>query len=82
VATSGCYERGAHLVDPRTGRPASPAASATVTGPSLALADALATGVAVGGDEALPAVAGLAGYAAYLIRPDGTETDTGVEFVR
>ena len=82
VATSGCYERGAHLVDPRTGRPASRAASATVTGPSLALADALATGVAVGGDEALPAVAGLAGYAAYLIRPDGTETDTGVGFVR
>ena len=82
VATSGCYERGAHLIDPRTGQPASRAASATVTGPSLALADALATGVAVGGDEALPAVAGLAGYAAYLIRPDGTETDTGIEFAR
>ena len=38
--------------------------------------------VAVGGDEALPAVAGLAGYAAYLIRPDGSETDTGIEFAR
>lgn len=82
VATSGCYERGAHLVDPRTGQPASRAASATVTGPSLALADALATGVAVGGDEALPAVARLGGYAAYLIRPDGTETDTGIQFAR
>ena len=77
VATSGPYERGAHLIDPATGRPASRAASATVTGPGLALADALATGVAVGGDEALPAVAGLDGYAAYLIRPDGSETDTG-----
>jgi thiamine biosynthesis lipoprotein len=82
VATSGCYERGAHLTDPRTGQPASRAASATVTGPRLALADALATAVAVGGDEALPAVAGLAGYATYLIRPDGTETDTGIEFAR
>jgi len=77
VATSGPYERGAHLIDPATGRPASRAASATVTGPSLALADALATGVAVGGDEALAVVAGLDGYAGYLIRPDGSEADTG-----
>jgi thiamine biosynthesis lipoprotein len=83
VATSGCYERGAHLIDPRTGQAASCAASATVTGPSLALADALATGVAVGGDEALPAIARLAGYAAHLIRADGSETSTGgIEFVR
>jgi len=83
VATSGPYERGAHLIDPATGRPASRAASATVTGPRLALADALATGVAVGGDEALAVVAGLDGYAAYLIRPDGSEADTGgIAFVR
>ena len=83
VATSGCYERGQHLIDPRTGQPASRAASATVTGPSLALADALATGVAVGGDEALPAVSRLTGYAAYLIRADGSETSTGgIELVR
>ena len=83
VATSGPYERGAHLIDPGTGQPASRAASATVTGPSLALADALATGVAVGGDEALAVVAGLDGYAAYLIRPDGSETDTGgIAFAR
>jgi thiamine biosynthesis lipoprotein len=83
VATSGRYERGAHLIDPATARPASRAASATVTGPSLALADALATGVAVGGDEALAVVAGLDGYAGYLIRPDGSETDTGgIAFAR
>ena len=83
VATSGPYERGAHLIDPATGRPAGRAASATVTGPSLALADALATGVAVGGDEALKVVAALDGYAAYLIRPDGSEADTGgITFAR
>lgn len=81
VATSGSYERGAHLVDPHTGRPACRAASATVTGPSLALADALATALAVGGDAVLAAVAGLPGYAGYLIRLDGTETWTsGIEF--
>jgi FAD:protein FMN transferase len=77
VATSGTYERGPHLFDPATGRPGNRAVSATVTGPSLALADALATAVAVGGDDALAAVAALDGYAAYLIRPDGTEADTG-----
>ena len=83
IATSGPYERGAHLIDPATGRPASRAASATVTGPSLALADALATGMAVGGDEALALVAGLPGYAGYLIRPDGSEADTGdIAFAR
>jgi len=82
VATSGCYERGSHLVDPATGQPASRAASATVTGARLALADALATAVAVGGDEALAAVAALDGYEGYLIRPDGSEADTGgVPFV-
>jgi FAD:protein FMN transferase len=77
VATSGSYERGAHLIDPATGLASGRAASATVTGPSLALADALATAVAVGGDEALAVVGQVGGYAAYLIRPDGSETGTG-----
>jgi thiamine biosynthesis lipoprotein len=76
VATSGTYERGAHLIDPRTGRPGSRAASATVTGPSLALADALATALAVGGEAVLAKVAALESYDGYLIRPDGSETST------
>jgi thiamine biosynthesis lipoprotein len=76
VATSGSYERGAHLIDPATGLASGRAASATVTGPSLALADALATAVAVGGDEALAVVGGIGGYAAYLILPDGSERST------
>jgi len=83
VATSGSYERGAHLVDPRTGRPGCRAASATVTGPRLAMADALATALAVGGDAVLAAVDGLPGYAGYLIRPDGTESWTaGIQFAQ
>jgi FAD:protein FMN transferase len=91
IATSAAYERGAHLIDPATGRPATGAgaggdsrgaASATVTGPDLAMADALATAVAVGGDDALAAVGALDGYAGYLIREDGSEADTGgIEFV-
>jgi FAD:protein FMN transferase len=77
VATSGSYERGSHLLNPFTRQLAASAASATITGPSLALADALATALAVGGDEVLRLVAGLDGYAGYLIRPDGSEADTG-----
>jgi thiamine biosynthesis lipoprotein len=76
VCTSGTYERGAHLYDPTTGQPAFRTVSATVTGPDLDLADALATAVAAGGDEALAAVERLAGYEAWLIRPNGSTAST------
>jgi thiamine biosynthesis lipoprotein len=75
VATSGEYERGRHLVDP-IGRQGRRPAAATVTGPSLAFADAFATAVAVGGDEAFAIVASLDRYDAYLIRADGSEEST------
>jgi FAD:protein FMN transferase len=76
IATSGFYERGQHLYNP-PGKRLAPVASATVTGPSLAMADAIATALAVGGDDVLPLVADLDGYECYLIRGDGSETDTG-----
>ena len=47
-----------------------------MTGPSLAFADAFATAVAVGGDEAFAIVASLDRYDAYLIRADGSEEST------
>lgn len=82
VATSGVYERGPHLVDPRTRGPARAAASATVTGPSLAMCDALSTALAVGGDDAYDAVAAFDGYEAYVIGADGSERATdGMAFV-
>jgi thiamine biosynthesis lipoprotein len=72
VATSGCYERGRHVFDPFTGRPASAVASATVTGPELDMADALATGLLAGGWRALEHVEALEGYEALLIAHDGS----------
>jgi len=82
LATSGSYERGPHLLNPFTRQPATHAASATVTGPSLALADALATALATGGDDVLDIVSALDGYAGYLIRQDGSEATTpGISFV-
>lgn len=53
VATSGSYERGAHIVDPRDGLPVTDLAGVTVVGPSLAEADAFATTVYVMGVEGL-----------------------------
>jgi thiamine biosynthesis lipoprotein len=71
IATSGTYERGSHLVDPHSGVPAARAASASVIGPDLGLADALATAIAVAGTERLDLVEPLAGYEALVIGWDG-----------
>ncbi|QAY71373.1 FAD:protein FMN transferase [Xylanimonas protaetiae] len=51
VATSGTAERGAHLVDPRTGGRARGVLSATVVADTLADADVWATAAAVAGDD-------------------------------
>jgi thiamine biosynthesis lipoprotein len=72
LATSGTYERGAHLFDPHAGRPAARVASASVTGADLGLADALATAVAVAGEAGLELVDPLDGYEAMTVAHDGT----------
>ena len=51
IATSGTYERGAHINDPHTGMIAIGAKSATVIGPNGAIADALATALIVAGRD-------------------------------
>ncbi|CAN2246570.1 Flavin transferase ApbE [actinobacterium SCGC AAA044-D11] len=51
IATSGTYERGAHIRDPHTGLIAIGARSATVVGPDGGLADALATALIVSGRD-------------------------------
>lgn len=43
ICTSGAYERGEHILDPRRDAPACAVASATVVAPGAMLADALAT---------------------------------------
>jgi len=51
IATSGTYERGAHISDPHTGMIAIGAKSATVIGPNDAIVDALATALMVAGRD-------------------------------
>ena len=53
VASSGTYERGAHIIDPRVGVPAVGARAATVVGPNAGVADALATALVVDGRDAV-----------------------------
>jgi FAD:protein FMN transferase len=77
VATSGTAERGAHITDPHTGRPAAGLASLTVIGPSLALADAYATAaLAMGPARARDWTESLDGYDAFAITPDGQTWQT------
>jgi len=52
IATSGTYERGAHISDPYTGMIAIGAKSATIVGDKGWLCDALATAVMVAGTDA------------------------------
>jgi len=79
VATSGLYERGAHIADPRSAAPTAadvlpdqaPAlASLTVVGPSLAWADAYATAGFVMGNGALPWLEAQEGYGGLAVTPD------------
>lgn len=51
VSTSGLYERGAHIIDPKTGRPPLGLKSATVVARTSQEADALATAFFVLGEE-------------------------------
>jgi len=67
IATSGSYERGAHIVDPRDGLPVTDLASVTVVGPSLAEADAFATTIYVMGVEGLAWLARCPEYGACAI---------------
>jgi FAD:protein FMN transferase len=70
VATSGAYERGEHIVDPLTGRPARGALAVTVLGRDLATADAYATAAFAMGERGPAWTAGLRGCGAMTILAD------------
>jgi thiamine biosynthesis lipoprotein len=70
VATSGTYERGHHITDPRTGHAAAGLRSVTLVGPRLAFTDAYATAVFVMGLDGLAWLEGHPEYAALVITDD------------
>ena len=73
VATSGTYERGLHVIDPKTGEPARALRSVTVTGPDLAVADTYATAALAMGEAGLDWLARLArsGYQSGVVTEKG-----------
>jgi FAD:protein FMN transferase len=76
VATSGVAERGAHIIDPHSGRPASGLASITVVGPALALADAYATAAFAMGAAARDWAENLDRHEVFAITSDGSAWQT------
>jgi len=76
VATSGQYERGAHIAAPGRGTPAG-LRSMTVTGPSLTLADAYATAAFAMGDQGIGWVNRLTGgYHGFAVSAAGRGIST------
>jgi thiamine biosynthesis lipoprotein len=71
VATSGTYERGPHVIDPRTGRPARALRSVTVVGRDLADADAYATAAVAMGPAALSWLAALPDHECLVVDEGG-----------
>ena len=78
IATSGAYARGAHILDPHSGRPSEGVLSVTVVGPQLATADAYATAAFAMGPVLGPHwTARLRGYEAMTILATETVFTTG-----
>jgi thiamine biosynthesis lipoprotein len=76
VSTSGTYERGKHIIDPRTGEPAAAALSATVCARSAIAADALSTAIHVlGAGEAEEIIRQVEGGAALIVPADGARVE-------
>jgi thiamine biosynthesis lipoprotein len=70
VATSGCYERGSHILDGRTGRAATGLASLTVLADDLTTADAVATAGFAMGHDGVDWAAGQPGCLVFAVDAD------------
>ncbi len=70
VATSALYERGQHILDGRTGRPASGLVSVTVFAADLAIADTTATAAFALGRDGIEWAAAQEGCEAFIVDED------------
>ncbi|MFJ9902322.1 FAD:protein FMN transferase [Streptomyces sp. NPDC101152] len=71
VATSARYERGDHIIDGRTGRPATDLLSLTVVAPSLTEADSVATAAFALGTDGIGWAAARAGCEVFAVDARG-----------
>ena len=76
VATSGTYEKGAHIYDPHNEKPSTAILSMSVVGPDILEADVLATATFAMGIDGVKFIEERAGYEAFAIDHDmrGYET--------
>ncbi|MFI2432769.1 FAD:protein FMN transferase [Streptomyces sp. NPDC018693] len=77
VATSARYERGDHILDGRTGRPATGLLSLSVVAPTLTEADTVATAGFAMGAEGVEWAAGRAGCEVYAVDAERRVLRTG-----
>jgi thiamine biosynthesis lipoprotein len=77
VATSGVEQRGAHILDPHTGRPPSGLLSLTIVGPRLTECDVYATAGFAMGRRARQWVESLTGYRAFAVTEEGGTWSAG-----
>jgi thiamine biosynthesis lipoprotein len=68
VATSGNYERGKHIINPMTKKPADELLSFTVVGPDIVMADILATAAFAMGQKGIDFIKKQKGYEAIVIK--------------
>jgi thiamine biosynthesis lipoprotein len=79
VATSGIYERGLHIVNPKTGEPAQELLSVSVIGPDIIRADVLATAIFAGGKSGLVLAEELSDYETLVIdNSEGFSVSSGM----
>lgn len=76
VATSGNYERGLHIYNPKTGKVVDDIASITVIGPNIYEADRFATAAFVMGKEGINFIENQKGLEGYMIDKQGVATYT------
>lgn len=68
VATSGNYERGAHIINPKTKQPAEKILSVTVIGPNIIWTDVLATAIfAMGKEKANAFIKSQPNYKSFIV---------------
>ncbi len=76
VATSGTYERGNHVYNPKTNTPVTDIVSLTVVGPNVYEADRFATAAFAMGKPGIQFIEHLDGFEGYMIDTKGVATCT------
>jgi thiamine biosynthesis lipoprotein len=76
VATSGTYERGTHIYNPKQQVPITDIVSLTVIGPDVFEADRFATAAFAMGDKGIHFIESLSGFEGYMINARGIATYT------